>query len=112
MTHNELAARIERAEGPDISLPYRTQDESGTPESAGTVAWNWIGELAQAEREDDFVHLEINSRPVEGGGKVTQLYRGTTLLAVATTFRDPMNYTVLVRWVSPEAAAIRARSAP
>ncbi|WP_066284311.1 hypothetical protein [Blastomonas sp. CCH1-A6] len=109
--HNELAARIERAEGPDRALPYRTQDESGTPDSAGTVAWNWIGELAQAEREDDFVHLEINSRPVEGGGKVTQLYRGTTLLAVATTFRDPMNYTVLVRWVSPEAAAIRARSA-
>lgn len=92
----------------DLTQPYRTPDESGSPESAGTVAWNWISELAQAEREADSVMLEISSDPIEGGGRVTRLYRGTTLLAVATTFRDPMNYTMLVRWASPE-LAIRNR---
>lgn len=86
------------------ALPYRTSDESGSPESAGTVAWNWISELAQAERDADRVLLEITSDPIEGGGRVTRLYRGTTLLAVATTFRDQMNHTVLVRWASPQLA--------
>ena len=87
--------------------PYRTMDASGTPESAETVAWNWIGELAQQQRKEDAVLLQIQGTPVEGGGRVTRLYRGTTLLAVATTFRDDMNFTVFVPWLS---AALRTRS--
>lgn len=77
---------------------YRTRDNSGSPTDAGTVGWNWIGELAQQERERDAALLVIQDTPVQGGGKVIRLYRSTTLLAVATTFRDDMNFTVLVRW--------------
>jgi hypothetical protein len=77
-------------------------DASGSPDAAGVVGWNWIGELAVQEREADAVLLEIQGRPVEGGGSVTSLYRGTTLIACATVFRDPMNFAVLVRWRRPE----------
>jgi hypothetical protein len=87
---------------------YRTMDESGSPEAAGTVAWNWIGDMAQVLREADAVHVEITSEPLEGGGRVTRLYRGSTVMAVATTFRDVMNFTVFVPWVSPTLANLRA----
>lgn len=90
---------------------YRTMDASGSPEAAEVVAWNWIGDLAQRERANDAVLLQIQSTPVEGGGRVTRLYRSTTLLAVATTFRDDMNYCVLVRWQRPSALAAAARRA-
>ena len=87
-----------------VSEPYRTRDEAGSPTSAGVVAWNWISELAQRERAKDAALLVIQDTPVQGGGKVIRLYRSTTLLAVATTFRDDMNFTVLVRWLSPALA--------
>jgi hypothetical protein len=87
--------------------PYRTMDESGSPNAAGTVAWNWIGEMAAAEREADAATLAIESSPVSGGGQVSRLYRGSTLIAVATTFRDEMNFTVLIRWLSPDSASLR-----
>lgn len=83
--------------------PYRTMDASGSPTAAGVVAWDWISDLAQQERKKDAALLLIESTPVEGGGRVTRLYRSTTLLAVATTFRDDMNFTVLVRWKAPNA---------
>lgn len=85
----------------DWRLPYRTQDAGGSPDSAGVVGWNWIGNLAQAERDRGAVLLEIHSTPVGNDGRVTALYRSTELLAVATTFRDPMNFAVLVRWMAP-----------
>ena len=85
----------------DWREPYRTVDESGSPEAAGTVGWNWIAELATRERARSApVLLMTESHPVQGGGRVTTLYRGTELLAVATTFRDSMNFTVLVRWAA------------
>lgn len=86
----------------DIADLYRTADESGSPESAGTVAWNWISELARRQRNSEPCMLEIISSRVQGGGKVTRLYRGAKLLAVATTFRDEMNFTALVRWTASE----------
>lgn len=88
----------------DWRMPYRTMDASGCPTDAEVVGWNWIGELAQQERDHDAASLLINGDPVQGGGRVTRLYRGTTLLAVATTFRDEMNFTVLVRWQNPSLA--------
>jgi hypothetical protein len=90
---------------------YRTMDASGSPEAAEVMAWNWISELAQQQRADDAALLLIQSTPVEGGGKVTRLYRSTTLLAVSTTFRDDMNCTVLVRWVAPELRAALSNAA-
>jgi len=92
----------------DWRLPYRTMDASGSPTAADVVGWNWIGDLAQQERERDAALLVIQGTPVEGGGKVTRLYRSTTLLATATTFRDDMNFTVLVRWKADDAATIQS----
>lgn len=103
------ATRTPEAAQVEIDEPYRTMDENGSPTDAGTVGWNWIGGLARQERERDAVLLVIDSTPVEGGGKVTRLYRGTSLLAVATTFRDDMNFTVLVRWLSPDMRAALAQ---
>jgi hypothetical protein len=95
---------VERVALEDWQKPYRTMDASGSPTDAGVVGWNWIGELAQQERANDAALLVIQDTPVEGGGKIVRLYRSTTLLAVAATFRDDMNYTVLVRWKAPEDA--------
>jgi hypothetical protein len=95
---------VERVALEDWQKPYRTMDASGSPTDAGVVGWNWIGELAQQERANDAALLVIQDTPVEGGGKIVRLYRSTTLLAVATTFRDDMNFTVLVRWKAPEVA--------
>lgn len=91
-------SRVHTDEDAEWLKPYRTRDESGSPTDAGTVGWNWISELAQRERADDATLLNIECTPVQGGGKVSRLYRGTKLLAVATTFRDEQNFTVLVRW--------------
>jgi len=90
----------------ELASHYRTRDESGSPTDAGTVAWNWISELAQLERKNDAALLVIQCTPVQGGGKVTRLYRSTTLLAVATTFRDDMNFTVFVGWMCPALRAL------
>jgi hypothetical protein len=85
---------------PDWRVPYRSTDESGSPAAAGVVAWNWIGDLAQRQRANDAALLVIDSHSVQGGGKVTVLYSGTRVLACATTFRDEMNCTVLIRWAA------------
>lgn len=85
--------------------PYRSQDAAGSPEAAETVGWNWINELADQERLNDPVLLEIQSSPLTGGGRVIALYRSTRLLACATIFRDTMNFAVLVRWQAPRTSA-------
>lgn len=86
---------------PACRRPYRSVDASGDDHAAEAVGWKWIDELAIAEVEKGEPEtLHIESPPLAGDGRAIALYRGTKLLAVATIFRDPMNYSVLVRWVS------------
>lgn len=91
----------------DWRRPYRTMDAGGGPDTAGVVGWNWIGELAAKERDADAAALTISGEPLGSDGRVTTLYRGTKLLAVATVFRDEMNFAVLVRWRADDAACAR-----
>jgi hypothetical protein len=79
-------------------LPYRSMDEAGSPTAAAVVGREWIEAIAfeEAARDPDALHIE---RPDRGGGaSAIALYRGTELLALATIFRDPMNFSVLIRW--------------
>lgn len=81
---------------------YRSMDAGGEPEAAVPVAWKWIEERADELRalygpeELEIVNVSHGS----GDCGVIALYHRTTLLYAATTFRDPMNATVLIRWVA------------
>ena len=79
-------------------LPYRSMDEAGSPTAAAVVGREWIEAIAieEAARDPDALHIERPDR--SGGASAIALYRGTELLALATIFRDPMNFSVLVRW--------------
>lgn len=73
-------------------------DEAGGPDSAFSVAWDWMSEQRDREiRLFGFSVIEIIESPA-GGLKVLALYRGTELRAAATIFRDEMNFAVLLRW--------------
>jgi hypothetical protein len=102
------ATRTPEAAQVESDKPYRTMDEAGEPHCAGVVGWNWICELAGQVRAQGAMPV-IQDTHVQGDGKITRLYRETDLLAVATTFRDDMNFTVLVRWLSPEMRAALAQ---
>lgn len=79
----------------DWRKPYRTRDASGCQTDAAIVGWNWITDVASeriAGGDDAFdFHIEQHGHSVA-------LYRSVELIAVATTFRDPVNFAVLIRW--------------
>ena len=92
----------------DWRKPYRTRDQSGDPASAGAVAWKWIN--ARAEEAAliygmENISIDAPVRDLARDGRtpsstVFVLYHTTGPIAVATIFRDPMNFSILVRWVA------------
>lgn len=87
----------------DWRLPYRSMDASGEPDTAEAVGWRWIEEVAhETARDREGERLIIHSPQVQGDGRVIALYEGTKPIAVATIYRDEMNFAVLVRWRSPD----------
>lgn len=87
-------------EPPDWRKPYRTMDESGTADSAGRVAKEWIDGIATAEFNlNPWFNYRIE---YEGAGscKIILLYGDNDLIAAATLFRDEANFTVLIRWLA------------
>lgn len=76
--------------------PYRTMDASGCGTDAASVGWAWIGDLAEKAKAcmPDPGALFIT----QDGGSAA-LFHSTKLLAVATVFRDDMNFAILVRWM-------------
>lgn len=75
-------------------------DQSGSPETAGAVAWAWTEEVAKKyeAKKGGRADLSITSTSADGNG-VIAIYDGSKPVAVATLFRDPMNFTILVRWM-------------
>lgn len=73
-------------------------DASGSPEAAKDVGWAWINDLAIAEQRNDPAALYLQTPHRGGYDSLVTLYRGSKLLAVAFTFRDDMNFAVLLRW--------------
>lgn len=90
--------RIVPPELGDWTVPYRSQDASGSADSAGQVGYAWLIAIARREHARDPRGLELDNPRMGPDGGATVLYRGTTLLAAAMVFRDPMNFAVLVRW--------------
>lgn len=83
----------------DWRKPYRTMDASGTPDSAMSVGRRWIEEEAEeAARLYGPASLEIDGGRLGADGASIVLYRMTDPIAVATVFRDPVNFAILVRW--------------
>lgn len=82
----------------DWREPYRSMDAGGSDTAAENVGWRWIDAIAKEAKRRNPEGLEIHSPTVAADGRAIALYRGTKLLAVATIFRDPMNFAVLVRW--------------
>jgi hypothetical protein len=89
----------------DWRRPYRSMDASGGPDTAETVGRAWIEAIAADECDVGTVFIE--SPRLGGDGRAIALYRGTDLLALASIFRDPMNFAVLVRWRADDAARAR-----
>jgi hypothetical protein len=86
----------------DWREPYRTRDAGGSPVAAEAVGWAWIDEIAVAEAQKHGpARLRIESPPLEGDGRAIALYLDRRPIAVATIFRDQMNFAVLVRWRAP-----------
>lgn len=81
----------------------RTEDETGTPEAAGSVATAWIETLATCEYA---AHRkpEIQSENLDAGGRVTTLFLNGRVAATATVVRDEANFSVLTRWVDGDYA--------
>lgn len=88
--------------------PYRTMDAAGSPESASSVAWEWINRLAEAS-PDGTGFIENTQLGADNGAII--LYRGSKPYAVATVFRDAMNFAVLVRWKDPVPRALQPKVA-
>ena len=84
----------------DWRKPYRSMDASGAPDTAEAVGWAWIDAVATEEIERQGSHhgFAIDSPPLPGDGRVIVLYHETKPIAVATIFRDPVNFSILVRW--------------
>lgn len=91
----EVEAVSEEAKG-DWLQPYRSMDSSGAPEAAKVVGGLWMQEIINGEMLTDPDTLSI-----ERSEGFNVLYRGTKMVALYSTFRDPMNFTVLMRWLSP-----------
>jgi hypothetical protein len=91
----------------DWREPYRSMDASGAPDTAGDVGWKWINELAvQAQQAagEDGGRIFIECPTLGGDAFAMALYDGQTLIALASVFRDPLNFSVLVRWRKEEPA--------
>ena len=85
----------------DWRKPYRSMDASGSPDCAENVGWAWIEERASEAKEVYEVdRLFIDSPTLPGDGRVIALYLDRQPIAVATVFRDQMNFSVLVRWAA------------
>lgn len=84
----------------DWRAPYRTMDAQGEPDTAGAVGFDWIESLGIRLRNAGRQGLSIETSHLAGDGFTIQLWDGTALLALATVFRDPMNFAVLVRWAA------------
>lgn len=84
----------------DWRKAYRSRDASGAPDTAEAVGWAWIDKQAK-EAADLYgpMNVLIESPPLPGEGRVIALYAHRQPIAVATIFRDEMNFAVLVRWV-------------
>lgn len=81
----------------DWREPYRSMDESGSPECAGSVGHAWLVAIAREEHGRSPRGLEIDQM-----GRA--LYRDHKLVAAYHVIRDPMNFAVLIRWRAPEFA--------
>lgn len=90
-----------QSEADDWQSAYRSRDASGAPDTAEAVGWAWIDQRA---RDAVKIHGEMNvlieSPPLPGEGRVIALYAHRQPIAVATIFRDEMNFAVLVRWAA------------
>jgi hypothetical protein len=74
-------------------------DAGGSTEAASRVGREWIEAEAREARQFVALHrLMIETQQVVCSGWVTVLYLDQRPIAVATIFRDPMNFAVLVRW--------------
>lgn len=75
----------------------RSMDESGSPESVGCIAQAWIDERAQeVSRLFGPERCEITQEPA----KALILSVDRKPWYVATTWRDPMNFAQMVRWMA------------
>lgn len=83
----------------DWRRPYRSMDAGGNAAAAGRVAWNWIEDLGKRLHEQGRDAM-IDTDKLSADGFTIQLWEGTALVALATVFRDPMNFSVLVRWAA------------
>lgn len=83
---------------------YRSQDAGGSPLSASAVGWAWIEALAleAAATVEDAAALCIETTALDGAGRSIALFYQRKPIAVATIFRDQMNFAILVRWRAPE----------
>lgn len=117
-TSREMAADIEAAAAALESRPeewesVRSMDESGSPESVGCIAQKWIDERAQeVSRLFGPERCEITQEPA----KALILSVDRKPWYVATTWRDPMNFAQLVRWMAtggnPAVTAIATDTTP
>lgn len=82
----------------DWRKPYRSMDASGAPDTAEAVGWAWIDAIAAEESKRRPHELQIDSPALAGDGRAIVLYRLTSPIAVATIFRDPVNFAYLIRW--------------
>lgn len=82
-------------EEPACRRPFRTMDEI----DAKRVGMEWIEAIGLAiqERTGEPCFIEAQSRPQNDW--YMALYQGARLVACAFVFRDPMNFSVLVRWL-------------
>jgi hypothetical protein len=85
----------------DWRKPYRSQDESGSPEAAGSVGHAWLVEIARAEHAANPRGLEVDF-PICARPKHGVLYRDCALIAAYFVIRDPMNFAILIRWRAEE----------
>lgn len=83
----------------DWREPYRSMDAGGSDTAAENVGWRWIEDISRQMKllygPDD---LLIESPALPGDGRVIALYLATKPIAVATIFRDQMNFAILIRW--------------
>lgn len=83
------------------TLPYRSRDAAGAPDTAEAVGWAWIEEQAvEAVKLYGAINVLIESPPLPGDGRVIVVYAHRAPIAVATIFRDEMNFAILVRWAA------------
>lgn len=102
-----LRAQVARYEGVWADLPQSVfQDEC----DAHAAAMAWFESLFEAVREnaDDIQMLEFDQPKVGNDGRVLVLYHKTKHIAVATIFRDQMNWSRLAVWCSDDPILARA----